>query len=74
MMIVSAQAVQAAMLKNEIGTMTLTKLSGLPSKTVSNFVQRDPRAHVPTICRLARALQVNPMELLRKESDSLECR
>lgn len=74
MMIVSAQAVQAAMLKNEIGTMTLTKLSGLPSKTVSNFVQRDRRAHVPTICRLARALQVNPMELLRKESDSLECR
>lgn len=74
MMTVSAQAVQAAMLKNEIGTMTLTKLSGLPSKTVSNFVQRDRRAHVPTICRLARALKVEPMELLRKGGNSNEQR
>jgi DNA-binding Xre family transcriptional regulator len=72
MMTISAQAVQEAMLKQEVGTMEVTKLSGLPSKTVSNFVQRDRRARVTTITKLARALQVNPMELLRKESYSRE--
>ena len=66
MMTVSAQAVQAAMLNQAIGTMELTKLSGLPSKTVSNFVQRDRRAHVPTICKLANALKINPTEILVK--------
>lgn len=68
MMIVSAQAVQSAMLEREVGTMEVTKLSGLPSKTVSNFVQGDRRARVPTIAKLARALQVEPMELVKGAS------
>lgn len=76
MMTVSAQAVHAAMLNQAIGTMELTKLSGLPSKTVSNFVQRDRRAHVPTICKLASALKIDPLELVKgaNERGNLNCR
>lgn len=65
MMIVSARAVWAAMLKLGVGTMEVTKLSGLPSKTVSNFVTADRRARVPTIARLAKALKVEPMSLVK---------
>ena len=65
MMIVSARAVWEAMLKLGVGTMEVTKLSGLPSKTVSNFVTADRRARIPTITKLARALQVEPMSLVK---------
>lgn len=64
-MIVSARAVWEAMLKLGVGTMEVTKLSGLPSKTVSNFVTADRRARVPTITKLARALRVEPMTLVK---------
>ncbi len=64
-MIVDSKAVWAAMLKLGVGTMEVTKLSGLPSKTVSNFVTADRRARVPTIARLAKALKVEPMSLVK---------
>lgn len=64
-MIVDSKAVWAAMLKLGVGTMEVTKLSGLPSKTISNFVQSDRRARVPTIARLAKALKVEPMSLVK---------
>ena len=67
MLVVSARKVQAAMLEREIGTMEVTKLSGLPSKTVSNFVTADKRARIPTITKLARALSVPPMTLVRSD-------
>ena len=66
MLVVSAREVQAAMLKLGIGTMEVTILSGLPSKTVSNFVTSDRRARVPTIAKLAKALQVEPMSLVKE--------
>lgn len=65
MLVVSARKVQAAMLERAVGTMEVTKLSGLPSKTVSNFVTADKRARIPTITKLARALGVPPMELVK---------
>ena len=68
MLIVSSRKVQEAMLAREVGTMTLTKLSGLPSKTVSNFVTADRRARIQTIIKLARALDVSPLELVREAS------
>lgn len=64
-MIVDSKAVWAAMLKLGVGTMEVTKLSGLPSKTISNFVTADRRARVPTIARLAKALKVEPMSLVK---------
>ena len=67
MLVVSARKVQAAMLEREIGTMEVSKLSGLPSKTVSNFVTADKRARIPTITKLARALSVPPMTLVRSD-------
>ncbi len=65
MLVVDSRAVWAAMLKLGVGTMEVTKLSGLPSKTVSNFVTADRRARVPTIARLAKALKVEPMSLVK---------
>lgn len=67
MLTVSANKVQRAMLAKSIGTMELTRLSGLPSKTISTVVNKDVRARIPTITKLARALDVPPLELVRND-------
>lgn len=67
MLTVSANKVQRAMLAKAIGTMELTRLSGLPSKTISTVVNRDARARITTINKLARALDVPPLELVRND-------
>ena len=66
MMIVDSKAVWAAMLKLGIGTMQVTERSGLPSKTISNFVTSDRKARVPTIVKLAQALKVEPLSLVKE--------
>lgn len=65
-MMIDSGKVQRLMLERQLGTMELTKLSGLPSKTISTVVNRDARARIPTITKLARALSVSPMELVRR--------
>lgn len=66
MMIVNSSEVKAAMLRLGVGTMEVTRLSGLPSKTVSNFVTADRRARVPTIIKLAQGLKVEPIKLVKE--------
>ena len=70
MMIVDTTVVRAAMLEQGIGTMELVARSGLPAKTVSNFVTGDRKARVATITKLARALNVSPMSLIKQEADN----
>lgn len=70
MMIVDTAAVRRAMLAQGIGTMELVARSGLPSKTASNFVTGDRKARVATITKLARGLNVSPMELVKREDNN----
>lgn len=70
MMIVDSKEVWRAMLDLNVGTMQVAKDSGLPTKTISNFVTADRKARVPTINRLARALRVEPMKLVKAAEES----
>lgn len=70
MVTVDTNAVLAAMLAQGIGTMELVARTGLPSKTVSNFVTGDRKARVATITKLARGLNVSPMSLIKQEADN----
>lgn len=74
MLIINASLVQAAMLRLGIGVMELAELAKIPPKTISTLHRRDKPVFLPTLSRLAKALQVAPMELVKKEGDPLDCR
>lgn len=65
MLSVSCSAVQTAMLAAEVGTVELAKRSGLPTRAISNFATGDRAAQMPTIAKLARALNVEPMSFVK---------
>lgn len=65
MMIINAAAVQAAMLKLGVGVMKLAELAKIPPKTISALHRRDKPVYMPTLARLAKALQVEPMTLVK---------
>ena len=65
MMIISASAVQAAMLRLGIGVMELAELAKIPPKTISTLHRRDKPVYLPTLARLAKALQVEPLRLVK---------
>lgn len=64
-MILDSKAVQAAMLRREIGVMELSKQARIPPKTVSAAHKRDITVTLPTVARLARALEVEPPCLIK---------
>lgn len=65
MLMIDSAAVRSAMLSKEFGVMKLSKLAKIPPKTISTLHRRDKAVYLPTLSRLARALQVNPMELVK---------
>lgn len=65
MMIINAAAVQAAMLRLGWGVMKLAKIAEIPPKTISALHRRDKPVYMPTLARLAKALQVEPMTLVK---------
>ena len=68
MLLINAAIVQALMLKLGIGVMELAELARIPPKTISALHRRDKAVFLPTLSRLAKALQVAPMELVKKEA------
>ena len=64
MLVVNSAAVQAAMLDKGFGVKKLALISKLPSKTISVLHRQDKQVRIPTLSRLAKALQVEPMELV----------
>lgn len=64
MLIVNSAAVQAAMLNMGFGVRKLALLARIPSKTISALHRHNKKVHLPTLSRLAKALQVEPMELV----------
>ena len=66
-MIINSAAVQAAMLRLGVGVTELAKIAEIPPKTISALHRRDKPVFLPTLARLAKALNVSPMELVKKE-------
>lgn len=64
MLVVNSAAVQAAMLDKGFGVKRLALLAKLPLKTVSALNRRNKGVRIPTLSRLAKALQIEPMELV----------
>lgn len=65
MLMIDSQAVQAAMLRLGIGVSKLAKLARIPPKTISTLHRKDKAVFMPTISRLAKALQVEPHSLIK---------
>lgn len=65
MLIIDSLKLQKAMLKGNIGTLELCKLSGLPKKTVSGFMGADKRARNTTINKIASSLGVEPLTICK---------
>ena len=66
-MMIDSAAVQAAMLRLGVGVRELAESAQIPTKTISALHRRDKPVFLPTLARLAKALNVSPMELVKKE-------
>lgn len=64
MLIVNSAAVQAAMLNKFIGVKELASIAQIPLKTVSTLHRQNKAVRITTLARLAKALQMEPMELV----------
>jgi plasmid maintenance system antidote protein VapI len=65
MEIISASAVQSAMLRLELGVMQLAKLANIPVSTICAIHKQDKAITLPTLARLAKALGVDPATLIK---------
>lgn len=65
MMKVDSAKVQALMLKRGVGVLELAKLAKIPAKTISALHRRDAKVYISTLSRLAKALQVEPLSLVK---------
>ena len=65
---IDSAALQARMLALGIGVMELAELARLQPKTVSLLFRHDRRVQPKTLHRLAVALQVEPMTLVKAVS------
>ena len=61
---IDSRAVQAAMLRLGVGVYELARI---PPKTISTLHRKDKAVFLPTLSRLAKALQVEPMTLVRSD-------
>lgn len=65
MLVIDSSAVQSCMLNKGFGVRELATLARIPPKTISALHRRDKAVFLPTLSRLAKALQVEPMELVK---------
>ena len=62
---IDSRAVQAAMLRLGVGVYELAELARIPPKTISVLHRKDKAVLLPTLSRLAKALQVEPQTLIK---------
>lgn len=65
MPMINSAAVQEQMLRLGVGVTKLAELARIPPKTISALHRRDKPVFLPTLSRLAKALQVEPMSLVK---------
>ena len=64
---IDSRAVQAAMLHSGVGVYELAELAGIPPKTISALHRKDKVVFIPTLSRLAKALNIEPEQLLKRD-------
>lgn len=70
MVTVDTNAIRAAMLAQGIGTMEFASRAGVLPKVASLYATgKQKRARIPTVTKLARGLNVSPMELVKREDN-----
>lgn len=62
---INSSAVQERMLELGVGVIELSELARIPAKTISALHRKDTRVFIPTLARLAKALQVPPQTLIK---------
>lgn len=67
MLIINSAAVRAAMLRLGVGVMELAELARIPPKTISALHRKDKVVSIPTLSRLAKALGIEPEQLLKRD-------
>ena len=65
LLILDSTAVQAAMLERGVGVSKLAELAKVPPKTASAAHRRDIPVFYPTAHRLAEALGIEPLRLVK---------
>lgn len=65
MNVVNSQAVRNAMLARCIGVAELAKMAGLQPSIISKILRRDSTCRLPTIAKICKALQIEPVEILK---------
>lgn len=65
MLTIDSAKVQALMLNHGVGVTELAELARISPKTISLLHRKDKTVFLPTLSRLAKALQVEPMSLVK---------
>lgn len=65
MVTLNSSAVQAEMVNLGVGVRELAERAKIPANTVSVLHRKDTRVFIPTLARLAKALQVPPQSLIK---------
>ena len=68
MLVTDSRAIQRAMLQCGISVTELADITKSARCTISILSREDRRAHMPTIHKLAKALQVEPLSLVKAVS------
>lgn len=66
MLVIDSSAFLTAILRIGVGVRELATLARIPPKTISELHRRDKAVHLSTLSRLAKALQVDPMTLVKE--------
>lgn len=65
-MILDSAVVRGEMMRQEIGVNELGRKAGIEPRAISRYSRFDSRVFAPTAGRLAKALQVDPLTLVRR--------
>ena len=68
MLVTDSRAIQRAMLQSGLSVTKLAAITKSARCTISILSREDRQAHMPTIHKLAKALQVEPLSLVKAVS------
>lgn len=62
----NSKALRDAMIANCVGVSDLARLAGVTAVTITNLLKGDSPARLPTISKLAKALNIDAQSLLKE--------
>lgn len=66
MNVIDSQAIRNAMLERCIGVAELARKAGLQPSIISKILRRDSTCRLPTISKICKALQIEPVGILKE--------